>query len=156
MIGFVEKQMSKRAAKSVVRLATPPLTETANDVGAELMRQYQEWRQSIQTPAQRMALIRNICDRIAKEFQPEQIILFGSHAYGTPTLESDLDLLIVMPFEGSPLSQAVRITRQLNLMLPIDLIVRTRAQVNERLAMEDFFMREIVERGKVLYEAPHC
>ena len=148
--------MSKRAAKSVVRLATPPLTETANDVGAELMRQYQEWRQSIQTPAQRMALIRNICDRIAKEFQPEQIILFGSHAYGTPTLESDLDLLIVMPFEGSPLSQAVRITRQLNLMLPIDLIVRTRAQVNERLAMEDFFMREIVERGKVLYEAPHC
>lgn len=146
--------MSKRAAKLVIRLTTPPLTETTSDAGAELVRQYQEWRQSFQTPTQRMALIRNICDRIAKEFRPEQIILFGSHAYGTPTLESDLDLLVVMPFAGSPLSQAVRITRQLNLMLPIDLIVRTREQVNERLAMEDFFMREIVERGKVMYEAP--
>ena len=102
-----------------------------------------------------MALIRIICDRIAEEFKPEQIILFGSHAHGTPTLESDLDLLVVMPFAGSPLAQAVRISRQLNLMLPIDLIVRTREQVNERLAMEDFFMREIVERGKVMYEAPH-
>ncbi|MDQ3011683.1 MAG: nucleotidyltransferase domain-containing protein, partial [Acidobacteriota bacterium] len=88
-------------------------------------------------------------------FRPEKIILFGSHAYGTPTLESDLDLLVVMPFEGSPLSQAVRISRQLKLMIPIDLIVRTPAQLNERLAMDDFFMREIVERGKVMYEAHH-
>lgn len=101
-----------------------------------------------------MALIQNICDRIAEKFQPEQIILFGSHAYGTPTSESDLDLLVVMPFAGSPLSQAVNICRQLKLMLPLDLIVRTRAQVNERLAMNDSFMREIVERGKVMYEAP--
>ena len=146
--------MSKRAAKSAIRWATPPLTETARDVGAELLRQYQEWRQSLQTPAQRMALIRNICDRIAEKFRPEQIILFGSHAYGTPTLESDLDLLVVMPFAGSPLAQAVNISRQLKLMIPIDLIVRTRAQVNERLAMDDFFMREIVERGRVMYEAP--
>lgn len=102
-----------------------------------------------------MALIRNICDRIAEEFRPEKIILFGSHAYGTPTLESDLDLLVVMPFEGSPLSQAVRISRQLKLMIPIDLIVRTREQLNKRLAMDDFFMREIVEQGKVMYEAHH-
>lgn len=146
--------MSKRAAKSVIRLAGLPLPKTASDVGAELARQYQEWQQSLQTPAQRMALIRHICDRIAGKFKPEQIILFGSHAYGTPTLESDLDLLVVMPYVGSPLSQAVTISRQLNLMLPLDLIVRTREQVNERLAMEDFFMREIIERGKVMYEAP--
>lgn len=146
--------MSKRAVKSVIRLTTRPLTETTTDVGAELVRQYQEWQQSLQAPAQRMALIRNICNRIAEKFNPDQIILFGSHAYGTPTVESDLDLLVVMPFAGSPLAQAVTISRQLKLMLPIDLIVRTREQVNERLAMEDFFMREIVERGKVIYEAP--
>jgi uncharacterized protein len=149
--------MSKRAAKSVIRLATPILTEdkSVGDVGAELLRQYQEWRQSFQMPAQRMILIHRVCDRIGDEFKPEQILLFGSHAYGTPTLESDLDLLVVMPFEGSPLSQAVKISRQLKLMIPLDLIVRSRKQLNERLAMDDSFMREIVERGKVMYEARH-
>lgn len=149
--------MSKRAAKPAIKLATPPLAENnaAVAVGEELVRQYQEWRQSLETPAKRMALIRNICDRIAEEFKPDKIILFGSHAYGTPTSESDLDLLVVMPFEGSPLSQAVKISRQLKLMIPIDLIVRTQEQLNQRLAMDDFFMREIVERGKVMYEAHH-
>ncbi len=147
--------MSKRAAKSVIRLTLPILPEAVSDAGAELMRQYQEWRQSFQTPAHRTMLIRNICDRIAEEFSPERIILFGSHAYGTPTMESDLDLLVVMPFDGSPLSQAVRISRQLKLMIPLDLLVRTHEQLNERLAMDDFFMREIVERGKVMYEAHH-
>lgn len=144
-------------AKSVNQPAPPPLSENqlAVNAGEELVRQYQEWRQSFQTPAQRMALIRNICARIAEEFKPEQIILFGSHAYGTPTPDSDLDLLVVMPFAGSPLAQAVKISRQLKLMIPVDLIVRTREQVNERLAMDDFFMREIVERGKVMYEAQH-
>lgn len=147
--------MSKRAAKPAIKLATPPSSENelAVAAGAELVRQYQEWRQSFETPAKRMALIRNICDRIAEEFRPEKIILFGSHAYGTPTSESDLDLLVVMPFEGSPLSQAVKISRQLKLMIPIDLIVRTQEQLDRRLAMDDFFMREIVERGKVMYEA---
>lgn len=147
--------MSKRAAKSVIRLILPILPEAVSGVGAELMRQYQEWRQSFQTPAQRMMLIHRICDRIGDEFKPEQILLFGSHAYGTPTLESDLDLLVVMPFEGSPLSQVVKISRQLKLMIPLDLIVRSRQQLNERLAMDDSFMREIVERGKVMYEARH-
>ncbi len=150
--------MSKRTAKSTIKPVTSGLAESESVVaiGEELIRQYQEWRQSFQPPAKRMALIRNICNRIAKEFKPEKIILFGSHAYGKPTLESDLDLLVVMPFEGSPLSQSVKISRQLSLMIPLDLIVRTPEQVQERLAMEDFFIREIVEQGKVMYEAHDC
>lgn len=150
--------MSKRAAQLAFKPATRPLAENelAVAAGEELVRQYQEWRQSFQPPAKRMAFIRNVCDRIAEEFKPEKIILFGSHAYGTPTLDSDLDLLVVMPFEGSPLAQAVRISRQLKLLIPIDLIVRTPEQLNERLAMDDFFMREIVERGKLMYETPHA
>ena len=75
-------------AKSAIKPAPPPpLSENklAVNAGEELVRQYQEWRQSFQTPAQRMAFIRNICARIAEAFKPEQIILFGSHAYGTPT-----------------------------------------------------------------------
>lgn len=149
--------MSKRTAKSATKPVTPPLAESQSAVaiGEELIRQYPEWRQSFQTPAKRMTFIQTVCNRIAEEFKPEKIILFGSHAYGKPTLESDLDLLVVMPFEGSPLSQSVKISRQLGLMLPIDLIVRTPEQLEERLAMEDDFMREIVEQGKVMYEAHH-
>jgi len=100
--------------------------------------------------------IQDICDRIARDFQPDKIIVFGSHAYGTPGPFSDLDLLVVMPFEGSPLQQAARIITRINPDIGIDLIVRTPAQVRERLAMQDAFMRQILERGRVAYEANHA
>ncbi|MBI1765605.1 MAG: nucleotidyltransferase domain-containing protein [Acidobacteria bacterium] len=100
------------------------------------------------------AQLKQICALIAREFQPERIILFGSQAYGKPTPGSDLDLLVVMHFTGDPLEQAVTILRKLNLMLPIDLLVKTPEQVQQRLTLGDRFMREIIERGKVLYEAP--
>jgi uncharacterized protein len=100
------------------------------------------------------AQLKQISALIAREFQPERIILFGSQAYGKPTPASDLDLLVVMRFNGDPLEQAVAILRKLNLLLPIDLLVKTPEQVKERLALGDSFMREIIERGKVLYEAP--
>jgi predicted nucleotidyltransferase len=60
--------------------------------------------------------IQDICDRIARDFRPEKIIVFGSHVYGTPGPFSDLDLLIVMPFEGSPLQQAARIISRISLL----------------------------------------
>ncbi|HLF84563.1 MAG TPA: nucleotidyltransferase domain-containing protein [Blastocatellia bacterium] len=96
--------------------------------------------------------IKEICDRIANDFHPDKIIVFGSHAYGNPGPFSELDLLVVMPFEGSPLQQAARIISRIDPDMGIDLIVRTPGQVRERLAMRDAFMREIVERGKVAYE----
>jgi predicted nucleotidyltransferase len=102
------------------------------------------------------AQIRQLCTRIAREFKPEKIILFGSHAYGKPTPESDLDLLVVMQFVGDPLEQAVTMLNRLNILLPIDLLVRTPKQVQQRLEMGDSFMRDIIERGKVMYEAHHA
>jgi len=99
--------------------------------------------------------IKDICDRIARDFRPEKIIVFGSHAYGNPGPFSDLDLLVVMPFEGTPLQQAARIITHINPDIGVDLIVRTPAQVRERLAMQDAFIREILERGRVAYEANH-
>jgi predicted nucleotidyltransferase len=104
----------------------------------------------------RRAHIRQLCKRIAQEFKPEKIILFGSHAYGQPTPESDLDLLVVMQFDGDPLEQAVAMLNRLNVLLPIDLLVRTPEQIRLRLEMGDSFMRDIVERGKVMYEAHHA
>lgn len=121
----------------------------------EYLQKFRAWEESFRRPAQRQAYIQQVCDRIAAHFQPEKIILFGSHAYGQPTSESDVDLLVVMEFAGSPLQQAIKISRELGLVTPMDLLVRTPAQVRERLQMGDPFMREIIERGKVMYDAAH-
>jgi uncharacterized protein len=121
----------------------------------DYLQKFREWEESFHSPAERVGYIQRICQRIAEHFKPEKVILFGSHAYGHPTPESDVDLLVVMDFEGSPIKQAIKISRELGLVTPMDLLVRTPEQVRERLRIEDPFMREIVERGKVLYEANH-
>ncbi len=100
--------------------------------------------------------INRICQKIVERFRPQKVILFGSYAYGVPNLDSDIDLLVVMPVEGRVHEQAVKIRRELGSAMPIDLLVRTPEQVIERVEMEDFFMREIVEQGKVLYEADNA
>lgn len=99
--------------------------------------------------------IRTVAQQIAEKFHPQRIILFGSYAYGTPTEESDVDLLVVMPFEGKSARKSVEIIRVLNPSIPLDLVVRTQEQVTERLKMNDFFLREILEKGNVLYETAH-
>lgn len=99
--------------------------------------------------------IKQLCDQIAREFKPEKIILFGSHAYGKPQWDSDVDLLVIMPFRGRHTSKAIEILNRLNPTTALDLLVRTPQQVEKRLAMDDFFMREIIEQGKVMYEADH-
>ena len=110
------------------------------------------------TTRQRRGQIARLCAVIAREFQPEKIILFGSWAYGKPETDSDIDLLVVMPFEGSPFRQAGTILNrviQVVGVLPLDLLVKTAEQLDERLAIGDGFVRDILERGKVLYEADH-
>lgn len=98
------------------------------------------------------AYINRLCEKIVDTFRPQKVILFGSYANGVPHLDSDIDLLVVMPFSGRGHEQAVKIRRELDSTMPLDLLVRTPEQVQERIDMEDFFMREIVEQGKVLYE----
>ena len=100
--------------------------------------------------------IKELCSQIVEQFRPQKVILFGSYAYGLPNADSDIDLLIVMPFAGRVHEQAVKIRKGLKSSLPIDLLVRTPEEVRERIEMEDFFMREIVEQGKILYETNHA
>ena len=97
--------------------------------------------------------IDNLARKIVQEFQPERIILFGSYAYGNPTEDSDMDLLIIMPFEGKGSHKALEMMQKLRLRIPVDLVVRTPEEVRQRLAWNDFFLREIMEKGKVLYES---
>ena len=99
--------------------------------------------------------IAQLCEQIVREFRPQKIILFGSYAYGRPSPDSDVDLLVVMPFPGSSREQAAKIRGRIDTPVALDLLVRTPEQIAERLTMDDFFMREIVEQGKILYEADH-
>jgi predicted nucleotidyltransferase len=68
--------------------------------------------------------IQTFCNGIAREFRPERIILFGSYAYGTPTPDSDVDLLVIMPYRGRPAQQAFRIRSRFDTPFAMDLIVR--------------------------------
>ena len=102
-----------------------------------------------------MRKIRELTSQIARAFNPDKIILFGSHAYGQASSDSDVDILVVLPFEGKPVRKAIEIRNKVNAELPLDLIVRTPEQLADRLAQNDWFIREIVERGRTLYEANH-
>ena len=99
-----------------------------------------------------MAAIRCYARQIAERFQPDLIILFGSYANGTPHEDSDVDLLVVMP-AANKVSQAVRIRLALPAPFPMDLLVRTPEKLRRGLEEEDWFLREIVGNGNVLYEA---
>ena len=104
------------------------------------------------SPAITMAAIRRYARQVAERFRPNKIILFGSYAYGTPHEDSDVDLMVVMP-AANHVSQAVRIRLALPAPFPMDLLVRTPDDLRRGLKEEDWFVREVVEKGKVLYEA---
>ena len=67
-----------------------------------------------------------------------------------------VDLLVILPFEGKSVNQSVEMRMRLRPAFPVDLLVRTPKSVRQRMKMGDDFMREILEKGKVLYEADRC
>jgi predicted nucleotidyltransferase len=96
--------------------------------------------------------IKALSERIAHEFRPERIILFGSYASGEPNQGSDVDLLVVLSFKGKAANKASEIRNKIRAEFPLDLIVRTPEQVADRLKNNDWFMRDIFEKGRTLYE----
>ena len=100
-----------------------------------------------------MKTIRAIAKHIAEKFDPEQIILFGSHAYGKPTAWSDVDLLVVMDTPKGELETSFEIRESLPLLtFGLDIVVRSRAVIEKRKKLRDWFLIDITEKGKVLYE----
>ena len=97
--------------------------------------------------------IMQLSQAIVNKFKPEKIILFGSYAYGNPQDDSDVDLLVILPYEGSSFRKTWEILNELKPKFAIDLLVRSPQEVEQRLAWNDFFMREIIEKGKVIYES---
>jgi predicted nucleotidyltransferase len=100
-----------------------------------------------------MRVIRRFACQVAERFRPDKIILFGSYAHGTPHADSDVDILVIMPARNE-LDQAVRISLAAEAPFPLDLIVRTPRKLAWRLKEGDWFLREIVSQGKVLYARP--
>lgn len=98
------------------------------------------------------AQIKKLCKQIVDKFQPQKVILFGSYAYGKPTYDSDIDLMVVMPYEGNELEKMVEVRRQLDSAMPVDVFVKTPKQIEERIALGDFFIAEVLDKGKIIYE----
>lgn len=90
---------------------------------------------------------------LARLFQPEKIILFGSYAYGQPTVNSDIDLFVIVPHAETAIQKASEIRMALPMGVAIDVIVRSPEKVQERLRLNDFFIRDILQNGRILYEA---
>ncbi len=95
-------------------------------------------------------------DSIAAFYKPQKIILFGSYAYGTPTYDSDVYLLVLKNFRSSPNQQYDKIRSTILFPFPVDLLVRTPAEVRRRIGWNDFFLAEIMEKGLVLYAADNA
>lgn len=91
--------------------------------------------------------IRLIAKKIKEKFNPQKIILFGSYAYSTPRKGSDIDLFIIMDTNIPNRKQASLIRMEIDDSIPIDIIVRTPEQVEERIKLGDFFIKHIMERG---------
>ncbi len=97
-------------------------------------------------------LLRQITRRIVEQFQPEAVILFGSYAWGRPHQHSDVDLLVIMDSDEPQVKREVRVLQACRVpFLPLDIMVRTRKEIEERTRIGDFFIRRILKKGKVLY-----
>ncbi len=96
--------------------------------------------------------IRAVARRIGEQFHAHKVILFGSYAYGTPTEDSDVDLLVVMPVKRQPWKVEVNIRRSIPIPFPADILVRDPEVIKRRIAWNDFFLMDVMEKGNVVYE----
>jgi len=96
--------------------------------------------------------IQELADRIAREFQPDRIILFGSHARGTAAADSDVDLLVILPFEGKGFWKSLEILNRVNAPYALDLLTYRPDAVAWRYAQGDPLIRDALDHGRVLYE----
>jgi len=100
-----------------------------------------------------MDTIEEVGLRIGRQFNPDRVILFGSHAEGRAGVDSDVDLLVIMPTKRDPVDESVAIRLAIRPSFPVDLLVRTPESIERRLAIGDSFIRGILQHGKLLYEA---
>ena len=97
--------------------------------------------------------LRPAIQKIVDKLKPEKIVLFGSYAYGLPNPHSDVDLLIVLKTNASLKERSWKVSRLLlPRPFPVDILVKTPKEIEKAVKSGDFFLQEILTRGKTLYE----
>ena len=98
-------------------------------------------------------LLKETVDRLKTEFQPEEIYLFGSHAWGTPNEDSDVDLMVIVPSSNErPIRRDQRAQKCLGrLAVPADVLVRTRGEVNRYKHLRASLFHQVLNQGRKLY-----
>lgn len=99
-----------------------------------------------------MNQIEEVSRKIVREFDPERVILFGSHAKGTAGADSDVDLLVILSFEGKPFDKSLRILNAVAPPFPVDLLARRPDDTKRRYDEYDPLIRDALDNGVVLYE----
>ena len=93
---------------------------------------------------------------VARQFRPLKVVLFGSYAYGNPTEDSDVDLMVVMPKDPAGVrnrDRAMAIRTAVPKSFPLDLLVKDPGDIAWRLEEGDCFLQDVFSKGRVLYEA---
>ena len=95
--------------------------------------------------------IKNITNKIAEKYQPEKIILFGSYVWGDPNPDSDIDLFIIKKTMESPHKRRVEVSRIIqDREFPVDILVYTPKEVENRLKLGDFFVKNVITKGRMI------
>lgn len=100
-----------------------------------------------------LSQIEELCERIVNEFNPERVILFGSYAYGQPTEDSDVDLLVILPFSGRSIRKSLEIVNRVQPSFAVDVLARDPDDTKRRYQEWDPLIRKAMDRGRVLYES---
>ena len=100
---------------------------------------------------ERRAILRFV-DRVAELFKPDKIIVFGSYARGTPTPDSDVDLLVVKNHRGPGHYLASKIQLAVEAGFRMDLLVCSAAEIRREAAQKNWFFVEVLEQGITLYD----
>jgi len=95
--------------------------------------------------------IAKIVSDVVRKCLPERIILFGSYAYGKPTEDSDIDLFVVASMAEVGAERIRIVRRAIEENVRVDVVVRTPEEVERALLGRDWFVQEIIKKGKVLY-----
>jgi predicted nucleotidyltransferase len=103
---------------------------------------------------QKREMIQGLVERIVAGYAPKKVILFGSYAYGEPHEHSDIDLLIIKDTDKRPIErwmEVKRLLRDRSRKISVSPLVYTTHEFDHRLAIKDFFIQEVLEKGEVLY-----
>lgn len=96
--------------------------------------------------------IQEIVNQICKNYNPEKIIVFGSFLKGKLRKDSDIDLMIVKSTQKDYFKRTYEVRRYLDTDIPLDILVYTPQELKERCSLGDYFIQEILDKGKILYE----